>query len=294
MKEIKIFGDSCSDLTDEIRKKHDVVSIDQTIFFKGKEISADPWKDVTPQELYGALREGNRIYTLPATEYEIRRKFTKYMNDYDIVYVAACEKLSTTIVKARRIAEELMQENEGVRIEIVDSLNASIGQLFVTLRACQLRDEGKTVDEIIEGIKPIRKKILQFATVDNLTYLSKAEKINARSAMLGNLLNIKPILISDVDGRQVSMESVKGREKSLHTIVDRFIENAEFSPENSIYIIHGDDLDTALKVKEMLTDRGCICKEIKAVNVGPVIGISTGPGMVGIFGYGKEVTFKGA
>ena len=75
MKEIKIFGDSCSDLTDEIRKKYDVVSIDQTIFFKGKEISADPWKDVTPQELYGALREGNRVYTLPATEYEIRRKF---------------------------------------------------------------------------------------------------------------------------------------------------------------------------------------------------------------------------
>ena len=292
-KPIKIFCDTCSDLTEEIRNERDIVSIDFTIFFKGKEINADPWAEVSPKELYDSMRYGERAFTLPATEHEIKTKFKKYMNDYDIVYVAACEKQSKTIVKARRIAEYLMKKYEGVRIEIIDSLNASIGQMMVTLKACDLRDEGKSVEEIVKGTEAIRNKIIQFASVETLTYLSKANKINARSAMLGDFLKIKPILISDADGNQTSIGSVKGRENSINEIVKRFMENVLKPEDQEIVVIHGDDEATAEKVKNLLIEKGLVCKEIQLYNVGPVVGITTGPGMVGIFGLGKEVTYRG-
>ncbi len=292
-KPIKIFCDTCSDLTEDVRKERDIVSIDFTIFYRGKEISGDPWKEVSPKELYDGMRGGERAFTLPATEYEIKTKFKKYMNDFDIIYVAACEKQSRTITKAKRIASLLMKENEDVRIEIIDSLNASVGQMMVTLKACDLRDEGKTVDEIVEETNKCRNNVLQFATVENLIYLSKANKINARSAMLGNMLGIKPILISDADGRQTSLGSVKGRANSINAVIDKFMENVENPEKQDIYIIHGDDEKTTSEMRETLLQKGLVCKEIHLFNVGPVVGITTGPGMVGIFGFGKEVTFRG-
>lgn len=293
MKPIKIFTDSCSDMIEKTRKALDVISIDFTIYSDRKEITADPWKAIQPSELYDSLRMGNRIYTLPATEYEIRNKFKKYVKDYDILYVAACEKQSTTIVKARRVAEELMSSDPNYRIEIVDSLNASIGESMVTMEACRLRDEGLKMEEIIEKLLPIRNRVIQFATVDTLTYLSKANKINARTAALGNLLRIKPILISDADGNQTSMKSIKGKENSLNEIVKLFMENVE-NPENQIVtIIHGDEFESAEIVEQKLIDSGLKCKSIEKFCVGPVVGITTGPGMVGIFGFGKEVTYRG-
>ncbi|MCQ2087372.1 MAG: DegV family EDD domain-containing protein [Bacilli bacterium] len=293
MKPIKIFTDSCSDMIEKTRKSLDVVSIDFTIYYDRREITADPWKAVQPSDLYDSLRMGNRIYTLPATENEIRNKFKKYVKDYDILYIAACEKQSTTIVKARRVAQELMALDENYRIEIVDSMNASIGESLVTMEACKLRDEGLKMEEIIEKLLPIRKRIIQFATVDTLTYLSKANKINARTAALGNLFKIKPVLISDADGNQTSMKSVKGKENSLNEIVSLFMQNVENPEDQVITIIHGDEPEAAEIVEEKLIASGLKCKSIEKFCVGPVVGITTGPGMVGIFGFGKEVTFRG-
>lgn len=293
MKPIKILCDSCSDLTEEIRSQYNIDSIDFSIYYGGKEIFADPWKNISPEELYDTLRAGERVYTLPATEQEIKKKFHIYAKDYDVLYIAACQKQSTTITKARRIATEIMANNPDYRIEIVDSLNASIGQALVTLKAAEFLAEGKSMEEIIDEVSKIRNNVLQYATVDTLTYLSKANKINARSAALGNLIGIKPILISDADGNQVALKSVRGRDKSIEEIIKLFLENV-IEPENQeIYIIHGDDLDTALKIKDILISKGLNCKKINVFCVGPVVGITTGPGMVGLFGFGKEVTFKG-
>lgn len=293
MKPVKILCDSCSDLTKDIRDKYSIDSIDFSIYIDGKEIYADPWVNVAPEDLYDTLRRGERVYTLPATEQEIKKKFYMYANDYDILYIAACEKQSTTIQKARRIATEMMEKNSDYRIEIVDSLNASIGQALVTLKAAEFLAQGMTMEEIISEVSKLRNNVLEYATVDTLTYLSKANKINARSAALGNLFDIKPILISDADGNQVALKNVRGKNKSINTLVDLFLENVLNPEEQEIFIIHGDDFDTAQVVKEMLVSRGLVCKNINVFCVGPVVGITTGPGMVGIFGFGKEVTFRG-
>lgn len=293
MKPIKILTDTCGDLVDDLKKKYDITSIEFTIYFMGKEITAEPWKAVKSADLYDALRNGERVYTLPATEFEINSKFEKFINDYDIIYVSSCEKQSSTIVKARKVAKKLLKKYPDSKIEIVDSLNASMGQGMLAIEAAKLRDEGLSVDEIVSRVSELRNKIIQFATVDTLTYLSKANKVNARTAALGNMFKLKPMLTSDAEGRQTSIKSVRGKEKSLDEIVNLFMENVLDPEEQIITIIHGDDLETANLVKKKLLNKGLKCKEFNLLCVGPVIGISTGPGMVGIFGYGKEVTFIG-
>lgn len=294
MKPIKIMTDSCSDLTEDIRKRKDIISIDFTVFINGKEICADPWKVLKAHGLYGALRGGESIFTLPATEYEIRTKFKRYSKDYDILYIGACEKQSTTILKAKRVAEELMDADPNCRIEILDSLNASMGQGMVVLKACEFRDQGLPMEEIIEKTAAIRNNVVQFATVDTLTYLSRANKINARSATFGDLLDIKPILISDAEGKQTAMSRIKGRENSLNEIIRLFMENVTDEKDQEIYIIHGYNIASARAVEKELLRRGFNPRKITILCVGPVVGITTGPGMVGLFGFGKEVTFVGA
>ena len=293
MKPIKIITDTCSDMTEELRNRHDVASIDFTIYFEGKEINADPWVAVLPKELYGGMRNGANVYTLPATEHEIRTKFFQYMDDYDILYIAACEKQSKTIVKARRVAESIMRNRDDVKIEILDSMNASIGQQLIVLKAAEFRDQGCTIEEIIEKLKPLLNKVIQYATVDTLTYLSRANKINARSAALGDFVHLKPILISDSEGRQVSMRNVRGKEQAYNEIVKLFMENVEDPEEQEVFIIHGDASSDAFTLKKKLLAAGLNCKKITTFCVGPVVGITTGPGMVGLFGFGKEVLYRG-
>lgn len=295
MRPIKIMTDSCADLPKAYQEAHNIDVINFSIYFNGEEVYLEPnWKSISSTALYGALREGVRIWTIPATMLEIRTKMSKVLSEgYDIIFIGTSEKQSATVSKARRVAKSLLKDYPDARIGIVNSLNASIGITLCVKHATECLEKGMEFDEIIASTEAMRNNVIQFATVDTLTYLSKANKINARSASLGNLLRIKPILISDKEGNQTAMSRVKGRENSLDEITRLFLENIENPEDQVIYIIHGDDLNAANAVKKRLLDSGVTFKGIEITCVGAVVGITTGPGMVGLFGLGKEVSFLG-
>lgn len=295
MNPIKIFTDTNCDIPREIRYENKIALINFSLYIDGKEQEIDPdWSVIDYQTIYNTLRSGERIYILSTTELEIKYKFSRYLEKgYDIIYIGCSGKQSKTLFKAERVVKELQEQFPNQKIEVIDSLNASIGQGLVVLNACKLLNEGLPFEEIVEKTKAMRKNVNQFATVETLTYLSKANRINARSAVFGNLFKVKPILISDIDGDQTAFLKVKGRKESLDKIADLFIENVINPEEQEIYIMHGDDIDAANYVKDRLLANGLKFKNIDMRVVGAVIGISTGPGMVVIFGMGKEVTYKG-
>ncbi len=295
MNPIKIFSDTNCDLYEDVRAKHDIDLLDFSIFINGEEMALDPdWKAIDEKTLFNTLRSGEKIYILSTTEREIISKFRKYLKEgKDILYVGCCGKQSKTLFKVLRIAEQLRQEFPEQRIEIIDSLNASIGQGFVVLKACELVEKGLPLDEVIKETMAMRNNVVEFCTVETLTYLSKANRVKASTATFGNLFKVKPILYSDAEGNQTSYKKVKGRKESMDEIVKLFLENV-IEPENQeIYIIHGDDVEAAEYVKNKLLESGVQFKAIKTIVVGAIIGVSTGPGMVGIFGIGKEVTTVG-
>ena len=295
MNPIKVFSDTNCDLYENIRAEHNIDLIDFSIFINGEEIALDPdWKAIDEKTLYDTLRSGSKVYILSTTDREIRTKFRKYLREgNDILYVGCCGKQSKTLFKVLRIAEELREEFPEQRVEIIDSLNASIGQGFVVLKACELVEKGLPLDEVIKQTEAMRNNVIEFCTVETLTYLSKANRVKASTATFGNLFKVKPILYSDAEGNQTSIKKVKGRKESVNEVVKLFLENVTEPENQEIYIIHGDDLEIAKYVKEKLIESGVKFKGINIMVVGAIIGISTGPGMVGIFGMGKEVTTVG-
>ena len=295
MNPIKIFSDTNCDLYEDVRSQHNIDLINFSIFINGEEIALDPdWKAIDEKTLYNTLRSGSKIYILSTTDREIRAKFRKYLKEgYDILYVGCCGKQSKTLFKVLRIAEKLREEFPDQRVEIIDSLNASIGQGFVVLKACELAEQGLSLDEVIKQTEAMRNNVIEFCTVESLTYLSKANRVKASTAIFGNLFKVKPILYSDAEGNQTSIKKVKGRIQSVDEVVKLFLENVTEPENQEVYIIHGDDIEIANYVKDKLLKSGVQFKGINIMVVGAVIGVSTGPGMVGIFGMGKEVTTVG-
>ena len=294
MNPVRLFTDTNCDLPKDVRHEHQIGLINFSIYLNDKEISLDPdWRTIKPSELYDTLRNGGRVYILSTTDFEIEKKFRRHLlRGEDVLYVGACGKQSRTLAKAERIAEKLRIEFPEQRVEIIDSLNASVGQGFVVMKAAECLQAGMELDEVIEQTKAMRNNVIEFCTVETLTYLSKANRVDARAAMFGNLFNIKPIIISDAEGNQTSIMKVKGRQAALDKIAELFLENV-IDPENQeVYITHGDDIDAAEYVKKKLLDSGVKFKKINVQVVGAIIGVSTGPGMVAIFGMGKEVTYK--
>lgn len=295
MNPIKIFSDTNCDLYEDVRNQHNIDLIDFSIFINGEEIALDPdWKAIDDKTLYNTLRSGSKVYILSTTDREIQTKFRKYLKEgNDILYVGCCGKQSKTLFKVLRIAKELREEFPDQRIEVIDSLNASIGQGFVVLKACELVEKGLPLDEVIKQTEAMRNNVVEFVTVETLTYLSKANRVKATTATFGNLFRVKPILYSDAEGNQTAWKKVKGRKESVNEVVKLFLERVTEPENQEVYIIHGDDLETAKYIKEKLLESGVKFKGINIIVVGAVIGISTGPGMVGIFGMGKEVTTVG-
>ena len=295
MNPIKIFSDTNCDLYEDVRNQHNIDLIDFSIFINGEEIALDPdWKAIDDKTLYNTLRSGSKVYILSTTDREIQTKFRKYLKEgNDILYVGCCGKQSKTLFKVLRIAKELREEFPDQRIEVIDSLNASIGQGFVVLKACELVEKGLPLDEVIKQTEAMRNNVVEFVTVETLTYLSKANRVKATTATFGNLFKVKPILYSDAEGNQTAWKKVKGRKESVNEVVKLFLERVTEPENQEVYIIHGDDLETAKYIKEKLLESGVRFKGINIIVVGAVIGISTGPGMVGIFGMGKEVTTVG-
>jgi DegV family protein with EDD domain len=128
--------------------------------------------------------------------------------------------------------------------------------------------------------------------VDNLKYLRQAGRVSAASAFFGGLLSVKPIIISDIHGNNAAVEKVKGRKGSIDRIVERFKSRYRTLPYQKIFIVHADCLDEALALKERIYEV-IPDKDVEFIvnYIGPTVGASVGPGTMGVYFFGEEVTF---
>ena len=294
MRKIKIIADSCADMTKEMLEAYDVDYAKMSYFRDGVEYPAiTTWSPEEIHEFYDFMRKGSRVTTAQVSMDEFNRIFTQYINEgYDIVYIGCSLKQSSSVNTGSVVAKRLMEENEGVRIECVDSRNSSLGIAMLVMEAAKMAKAGNTVDEIVERVVYLRKRVNQFVTVHSLTTLKKAGRVKGPAAFFGNLLGVKPILISDADGEQTAYKKVKGRQNSFNEIVALLKEATKDTENEVIYFAHSDcpqeEVDLLVKmIKEEIN-----CKEVYVGYIGPIIGGSVGPDTVGIFGYGTEVTFK--
>lgn len=294
MNKIKIITDSCSDLTVELLKKYDIDYAKMNTVLEGKTSEARlSWTALDVKNFYDIMRNGTRITTTQVPVEEFQRVFTKYLDqNMDIIYIACSSKQSGSVNTAAVLAKnELAAKYPNNKIYCIDSLNASMGEGLLAIEAAKMAAEGKAIEEINEKILAIRKNVNEYATVHTLEWLRKAGRVKATAAFFGNLMGVKPILIADREGNQVGFKKVKGRQTSFNEIVKLMKEALEDPANQTVYLLHGDCPEEEVEQLKELVQKEISPKEIYVSFIGPIIGASCGPNVVGLWAWGKEVTY---
>ena len=297
MNKIALFGDSTCDLTPELRKQHDIDYVRMLVNWTDKEkknheiYASLDWEVLSPKEYYDLMRNGYVIYTSQVTEQEFDEKFVPHLKKgEDILYISCSSGLSQSGNLAVRLAKEkYSKEYPNSRIVVVDSLCSCMGQGSMILRAADLRDEGKTIDEIAEEIEKTRLCYNQIATVEDLSTLAKHGRVKAAKAFFGNIFGVKPMIISDAKGVNYAVEKAKGRRNALVRMAE-VVKERVIKPETQIcYVSHADakpeDVELVVsKIKEIGF------KDVVVGDLGPIISASCGPATFGVYYFGKEET----
>lgn len=294
MKKFVIVSDSCCDLSKGLRDEYGIEYIPMHFTIEGKEYLADlDWKEISVKNFYDTMRKSTRIFTAQVNTEQYREAFEKYIQEgFDILYISCSSALSASIKASYVIRDELKEKYPESKIICLDGLNSSCGLGILCLRASELRAEGKTIEEAAQIVGELRAFVNQDITPEKLSYLKQAGRVSAASAFFGGLLNIKPIIISDAKGQNVAIEKVKGRQVSMERIVELFAENYQDVPYQKIMICHGDCIEDAKKLKDMLLKKLNMGTKVYIENIGSIVGASVGPGTVAVQFFGKEVTLN--
>ena len=294
MRKVKVIADSCSDLNVEQLNRYGIAFAKMSTSCDGVEsVATLTWTEDEVHALYNKMRDGKRIITAQVSVEEFQRVFEEYLRkDMDIVYIGCSSKQSGSVNTGFVTAKKLMEKYEGSTIICIDSLNASMGEGMLAIEAAKMANDGASATEIEAHILSIRKKVNQYVTVHSLDALKRAGRVKGSAAFFGNLMGVKPIIISDANGDQAAYKKVKGRQKSFEEIVT-LLKSTMIDPEKQVvYLTHADCAREEIDGLIELIKKEIPCLDVEVGYIGPIIGASIGPDAVGIWGFGQEVTYK--
>ena len=237
---------------------------------------------------YDQLRNGKVAKTSLLNTHLFETHFrTELEQDNDIIYISMSSGISGTYNAARIAAEELMEEFPDRFIHIVDSHGCGFGNGILAVRAAALAKNGTDVKEAAAIIDEDVPHMCQYFTVDDLNFLRRTGRVSGVAATVGSVLNIKPILYGDSTGHIVACLKVRGRSQAISALAKKFKEKVMDIPDQHICISHGDCLEDARTLEKMIRE---IAPDtpITIAQHEPFSGAHVGPGMLGLFFYGKE------
>lgn len=292
MKEYVIVTDTGSDLEQELRAPYGIEYVSMRCIIGEKDSAADPdWGDYSAKEFYDMLRAGKRIRTAQVPPEDYKAIFEKHLSaGKDVLYIATSSNISAGVNTARTVAVDIAAKYPENKIVIVDALRACYALGILVLTAAEFRADGKTIDEVAAWLEENKLTANMEGTVDKLTWLKQAGRVSATSAFFGGLLNIKPIIMADAQGKNYAVEKTKGRKNSLERVAQRVADTYVDVPYQKVFISHADCLEDAETLKALVCEK--VGKELN-VHIGYVgccVGASVGPGQLGVYYFGKKVT----
>ena len=277
---IKIITDSACDLTRDYIKNNNIGLLSLILNLNGQAIKDDLGETLSYKDFYNKMREGATPTTSQINAHEFEEEFIKYIKNGDsIIYISLSSSLSGTFNSANIAKNNLMNEYPNVNIYLVDSLSVSVGQGLLVAKACEMRDSGIGAEEIVNWLEENKRKVIHSILIDDLNHLKRGGRISGATAAIGGLLNIKPTLFLDDEGKLIQGEKIKGKKKALRFLVNEVREKAVDTENEILYICHGDCLEEAETLRDM------ILEEVKFKNViinyvGNVVGAHAGPGVL--------------
>jgi DegV family protein with EDD domain len=244
--------------------------------------------DMPPEEFYAQLRRGKTASTSQIGEGEYTEFFTPYLQDgKDIVYLAFSSGMSGSHDCAVAVAERLRALYPERRIAVIDSKIAMLGEGLYLYHSAQFMRRGASFDELVAYMLSIQLKMYGYITPEDLTHLRRGGRIDAVSAVLGGMLNIKPVIMPDRNGVLVAERKVRGRKASLDALASLAVKHAARPQGGPIFIAQSACPEAAEELKAMLA-KHLDGEEIIIGHIGAVIGAHTGPGALAVFFVGRE------
>ena len=286
MPNYNIVTDSCCDFLPEMYGQMNLTLVPLSMEFLGQ-IREDR-SDDSIQEVYAALRAGESAKTSAVNPEGWEKAMEPHLAEgRDVLVMAFSSGLSTTYQSAVIAAEELRGKYPERTIYVVDSLSASMGQGLLTWYACQKRDQGQSLEEVHTWLEENKLHLCHWFTVDDLMYLKRGGRISAATAVVGTMLQIKPVLHMDDEGHLINMAKARGRKASLEALAKKAAELGEGYDNSTMFISHGDCIDDANYLAKIMKERYGV-KNIVISYVGSVIGSHSGPGTVALFFLGTH------
>ena len=286
MKDYVIVTDSGSDLPKYLCEELGVRAISLSVLVDGEDAMDD--ENVERKSFYEKLRSG-KMATTSAINLE---QFTNAMEPIcregkDILYLGFSSGLSSTYHASTTAASDLLEKYPETKIVTVDTLSASLGEGLIVYLAAQKKKEGMGIDELAAWIEATKLNLAHWFTVDDLHFLKRGGRVSAATAVVGSMLQIKPVMHVDNEGHLVKVTTARGRRASIKALFDKIVETA-IEPEKQVYFIsHGDCLADAEILCDMIREK---FGDVKVVidYVGAVIGAHSGPGTLALFFLANE------
>ncbi|NLK99602.1 MAG: DegV family protein [Clostridiales bacterium] len=288
MRDFVITADSNSDLPDEYIKEKHIGIIPHYYDLEG--ITYGDEVNLTPKEFYDKMRAGHMPTTMASNPEVIRETFQNYIDQgLDILHISFSSALSGGCNNVMAGARELCDENPHAKIIVIDTLSASLGEGLFVMKAVQMKEEGKTLDEISTWLEEHKMEFCVRFTVDDLNHLQRGGRISKTSAFIGSMMGIKPVLYVNEDGKLVPLITARGRKKSLSIICNDMIESmGKYKDEHDIVCIaHGDAFEDANYLAKLVKE-ALPHKQIVINYVSPSIGSHSGPGAIGLCFMGEK------
>lgn len=284
----KIVTNTTADLPMEYIRKNNLGLLHYNNILDGVEYGKHrqlDWRD-----FYEQMRAGKMPSTSQVNPEQFREDFAELLaENNELLYISFSSGLSGSCQNAFLVAGEMMEERPGMRIEVIDSLCASLGEGLLVHKAIALQKAGKSLDETVTWLKAHILNLTHVFTVDDLNHLYRGGRVSRATAVLGTIAGIKPVLHVDDEGHLVPIDKVRGRKKSLLSLVDYMEKKmGRFREQNDIvFISHGDAPEDADFVAAEISKRFGI-ERFLINHIGATIGAHAGPGTVALFFMGES------
>ncbi|SDJ87615.1 DegV family protein [Sediminibacillus albus] len=277
---VKIIADSACDLSQSYYEKYNIDMVSLTVQLDNENF--EDARTISAKTVYDAMRAGKAPKTSQVTPHSFRDIFEKYAKqNQPCIYVGFSSELSGTYNAGRMALQEIKEEFPDWQAQVIDSRCASLGYGLVVIRAAQLAQQGESFDQIAETAQYHASHMEHIFTVDDLEYLYRGGRVSKTAAFVGSLLKIKPLLHVE-EGKLIPLEKIRGSKRVLKRMLDVMEERGHDLANQPIGISHGDDLENASQLAEMIKER-FHTDNVHIEMVGSSIGAHAGPGTIALF-----------
>ena len=279
----RIVTDTSSNLPTAYLKAENITVIPFTFHTESGEQSCMDTASFDAKAFYTAMRNGEKVTTsqIPPQRFvdNIRPMLE---NGEDVLFVSMSSGISGSYASSKIAANQLAEEFPERKILTVDTYSASLAEGIVVMRAVECRKEGLSIDETYQILRALRHRIAQIFTVGDLRYLKRTGRLSNLEAAVGTVLQIKPLLKGDPEGKIVCFAKVRGRQRAIEEMAKRY-EELVVSPETQTVCISHADCEADAQILASMLRRSKPPKDILIVDYEPVTGSHVGPGALALF-----------